>query len=188
MAWLAEQTGVEAAPGGPHPGEGTRNALLALDGGRYLEVIAPDPEQPLEHNLGAGLAGLPAPRLLTFALRTDDVEAAVARSTERGVAFAPVRAMSRRLPDGRELAWRLAMPAVPELAPLVPFWIDWGDAPHPSADAPAGCTLASFTARHPDPDRLRRCYEALDAVVPVSAASEPGLRAEIGAPAGVVAL
>ena len=50
------QTGVMPIDGGPHEGLGTRNALVSFGDGTYLEIIAPDPEQPLQGTRGERLA------------------------------------------------------------------------------------------------------------------------------------
>src|SRR5271165_996824 len=79
IAFVEKHTGVRPAMGGVHPGRGTRNALLALNKGRYLEVIAPDPQQKEIQPVGTALVGvlkkLPAPQLVEWAVRTLNIEA-----------------------------------------------------------------------------------------------------------------
>nr|MBA2281652.1 VOC family protein [Acidimicrobiia bacterium] len=43
---LERRLGVRGAFGGRHDGRGTHNAVIGLGAGAYLELIAPDPEQP----------------------------------------------------------------------------------------------------------------------------------------------
>ena len=72
IAWLEKRTGVRAAVGGSHPGMGTRNALAALGGRRYLEIIAPDPAQTA-FNFRIEVGKLSEPRLIPWACGTNDI-------------------------------------------------------------------------------------------------------------------
>jgi hypothetical protein len=79
IAWLEKLTGVKAVAGGSHPGRGTRNALIALGGKRYLEIIAPDPAQQI-YDFQIDLRQLTTPRLITWAAATGDINALAQRA------------------------------------------------------------------------------------------------------------
>src|SRR6516162_6083017 len=69
VSWVEQHMGVRAAIGGVHPGRGTRNALLSLGPRCYLEIIAPDPKQPLLPP-AQPLAVMREPRLFNWAVHT----------------------------------------------------------------------------------------------------------------------
>ncbi len=145
---VTTRTGVRAVDGGPHLGQGTRNALIAFDDDTYLEIIAPDPGQPPAANFGARLATLDAPTLLHWAIRTDDLERVAARVRRAGLAPTPVFEMSRRRTDGEVLTWRLLGIGGHSAGGVVPFYIDWGRTPHPALTAPR-VGAATFEVRLP---------------------------------------
>ena len=174
VAELGSRLGIALTPGGRHVGLGTRNFLAGLGNGAYLEVIGPDVDRPPpEQPRPFGLDELTAPRLLTWAARASDLTG-------------DVLSMSRRRENGVLLEWRVALPDENEDG-LVPFLIDWGDSPHPSADAAGGLELISFTGTHPSPDRVATLLSALGQELPVTA-GPPRLRAVVRGPAGEVVL
>jgi hypothetical protein len=190
IAQVEARLGVRASAGGRHPGAGTRNALAALGPDAYLEIIAPDPEQPpppFERLFG--IDRLAAPRLVAWAARASgDLASFAVAARERGVALGDVAEGRRKRADGVVLEWRFTDPRVVVAGGIVPFFIDWRGSPHPSLSASAGLSLVELRAEHPEPRRVAGMMRALGLDVPVLAAARPALVAAIAGPRGTVDL
>jgi hypothetical protein len=186
---VAALLGVRAAPGGRHPGRGTRNALLALGPTSYLEIIAPDPEQrDVAQPLWFDVDNQHGPRLVTWAARAENLEDVVARAAQSGVTLGRIIAGSRTRPDGVALRWRYSDPQPLVHAGVMPFFIDWTDSPHPAQSAPAGAELIALRAEHPDAAQVKNQLAACGLDVPITQAREPALVATIHCPCGHVEL
>jgi hypothetical protein len=181
--------GVRATPGGQHPGLGTRNALVALGPSSYLEIIGPDPDQPRPAGrLRFGIDDLKAPRIVTWVAKGTDLEQVAKAAAERGVTLGPVIPGSRRRPDGVVLAWRYTDPNTVVGDRLVPFLIDWGTSPHPSATAARGATIVDVRAEHPDAERIREMLAVLGLDLRVQQGPAPAIITTIDSPRGRVEL
>jgi Glyoxalase-like domain len=72
---IEQRFGVSAAYAGQHAGQGTHNMVLALGPRTYLEIIAPDPEQPEPSAPRPhGVDGVTQGRLVGWALACGDIE------------------------------------------------------------------------------------------------------------------
>ncbi len=157
IEWVEKITGVKAAKGGIHPGAGTRNALLSLGGKRYLEIIAPDPQQTA-FNFHIDIRKLIEPRLITWAAGTNDIDVLAKKVKESSFEIFGPRDGSRSRPDGKVLKWKslgvMNKFGDQGIEPF-PFFIQWSaDSLHPSQDSPKGCELESFQIEYPRPADL----------------------------------
>ncbi len=181
---LEARLGARQTPGGSHPGLGTRNSLLRIGERVYLEVVGPDPEQPAPPG-GLWFTGgaAPLPALVTWAVRSADLGGLA--TGPGGHLLGPVRSMSRTRPGGERIAWTLTMPRKPlPRQGIIPFFIDWGDTPHPCAELPdRGVRLVRLSGRHPDPESVRRDLGRLGVALEV-AVGRPGLVAVLETSAG----
>ncbi|MGH2395756.1 MAG: VOC family protein, partial [bacterium] len=107
IAEIETLVGIRATFGGQHPGRGTRNALIALGPATYLEIIAPDSEQPPpETPRSFGIDLLKASRLVTWAANGKDLDLLRRDAASKGVELGEVSSGSRQRPDGVVLSWR----------------------------------------------------------------------------------
>lgn len=183
VASLSERLGVAPAGGGSHPGMGTRNHLYGIGNGAYLEIIGPDEAQDIPPRW-FGIAALTRARLVGWAARTERIDLVVAGSRERGYDPGDPVSMAREKADGTRMTWRLTMPK----STLVPFLIEWGDTPHPSAGDLPELTLEALAGEHPEPLELRQTLGALGVALPLRRAQQTRLTAAIAGPAGRVEL
>ena len=195
VAGFEQRTGVRPLAGGPHPGRGTRMALVALGERTYLELIGPDPAQPApQRPRSFGMDGRAAPALVTWAVGAraegaDELEARLAAARDAGYDPGDLADWSRDRPDGVHLAWRMTMLRDPLPADgLVPFLIDWGGSPHPAAAAPGGCRLVDLRGEHPQPAPVQATLRALGVDLSVRPAETPALIATLETPSGPLEL
>lgn len=188
--------GVKMQAGGKHVELGTHNKVLRLGERCYLEVIAVDPEagelkrprwfeldsREMRERLNE------RPQLITWAVRTSEIETLAAKSS---VPLGAVKPMSRS-----NLRWRLTMTddgCLPA-GGLIPFLIEWAAAPHPTASMKdSGCSLIGLQGVHPEPEKVESALESLGArhlisIEKSSPASIPSLLATIETPTGIKTL
>jgi hypothetical protein len=191
--WLESRLGVMTSAGGKHAAMSTHNRLLSLGEGRFLEVIAIDPDAPPpgrarwfdldEAPMKVRLARSPA--LIHWVVRTDEIEAAIA-------------ATAGGQPEILSLArsgfhWRIGVPASGRLAQngVSPTVIEW-EGGHPCDRLPeSGCRLEQLLLMHPQAKHtLASLHRAgLPEEEPVQATDAGlGLRARIRTPRGIVEL
>jgi len=177
--------GIRAVPGGRHPAWATRNALLALGPRTYLEILGVDeealePPQPRPF----GLDTLEEGRLVTWAAPHGDLDRLVHEAERHKVDLGAVEARSRERDDGTTLAWRMTDLRKSRCDGVIPFFVDWGDTPHPAAAAPAGCTLLGLRAEHPIAHEVAPMLIALGIALAVTVGPRARLVARIATPNG----
>lgn len=189
IAWTEQLTGIRAKIGGSHPGVGTRNALLSLGARHYLEIIAPDPDQPA-FKYRTDIRTLDDPRLFTWASATTDIDSVARNARGAGYAIVGPNDGSRRTPSGKLLRWRtlsISHKLRSGVVDPIPFLIQWSpESMHPSQDSPPGCTLSELRFQHPDPPALLSLFKTLGIDAQVTRAKTAGLIAVINTPKGSV--
>ena len=188
IAAFHSMTGVRPAPGGDHPGRGTRNALAALGPAAYLEIIAPDPAQDLTGTFGAKLLSGELSGLIGVMLASVDLKRAADLFDARKCRYAGPFDAERVMPNGKTLRWRLLIPERTPWGLCAPAVIDWLDTPNPAIGAPAGCRLACYRIGHPDGNSLADLYREFGAPLDVFRSDRPIQIAELASPIGPITL
>lgn len=193
VASLTEQLGVAPTPGGQHLGRGTRNELVALGRGAYLEIIGPDPDQ--RHHQGPmpfAIEQLEGERLVTWCARPTVPLDHVVRVIEAADGDpGEIADMWRARPDGEILRWRLTLTRLDHHLGPMPFLIDWLDSDHPTASLHQPVELSRLVLHSDDHRHLARLLAIMggdeDTRVELEE-GDPAIAAHLHTPSGEVVL
>lgn len=187
-AEIERLTGVRPVIGGVHPGRGTRNALLSLGEGTYLEIVAPDPAQSVDSEDLRELRALRRPTPFGWAVSADKETTLRSALSGANIATTGPKPGSRAKPDGSVLRWVTFGYAEID-NPQAPFFIVWAEPVlHPSRTSPAGCQLSDVTIESPQSDAISRAIAPLSLDVTVKPAQKDSMRLSLSCPKGEVRL
>nr|WP_290665364.1 VOC family protein [Ardenticatena sp.] len=186
-AW--QSAGFHVVEGGIHAGGLTHNALIVLEDGTYIELLAPTNAVRWSALRAAARVGLldgamtgfsPIQKrmvryalgpygLQDFAVDVEDAAAAAEAAEARGLAMTPPAEGSRARPDGREVRWITVTPRDPDL----PFFIqdltprEWRVPPEWAAHPNRAYSIRKIVVLARRPAETAAHYEMLLDVSPV---------------------
>lgn len=198
--WARNTLGVEAVGGGKHDGLATHNTLLKLDGKRYLEIIAIDPDARPAAPMFPRWFGLDTaeireyiecgPRLVAWVARCAGASEVIEQlAATPGYEANVVRPASRA-----DFRWRFAFTrdGARIAGGVLPHLIQWDCAVHPGDQLPeSDVSLTALLLGAPQPERITGMLDALhfaDARVQVGQSTALNLVAMLQTPRGGVVL
>eukprot|EP00934_Nitzschia_sp_Nitz4_P003279 Nitzschia sp. Nitz4//scaffold53_size117307//75085//76980//NITZ4_003774-RA/size117307-processed-gene-0.135-mRNA-1//1//CDS//3329554217//3269//frame0 len=151
MLQFEEMSGIMPTPVGPLQGLGAKTAHIGLDGNRYLEIVAPDLENP--GPLGEELEKLP-PGTLTpyyYSIRSSEVTRLIEGYVYDVLGWDPDHiAMVQALPDNSIRNWDMLTMYGHDVGGVAPCYVNWKDpSQHPTATIALNATLTTCTVRAP---------------------------------------
>ena len=157
------------APGGEHVDGLTRNALVPLRDGAYLELVAFTEPESDRDNVWGWRGFLPHEGLIDYCAASEDLRGEAERLRGLGFEVEDLGEGGRRLPEGEEIRWRSA--SIRQDGRVLPFLIE-DVTPRarrvpggPAADHPNGAAgIARLEISAPDSDGARRDLAALTGV------------------------
>lgn len=183
--------GVRPIFGGYHQTFGTKNALINLNNGMYLELLTADnTNKVVKKPRWMGVDVLIKEQLTRWAIKSTDLERDSRVLKKHHPDMGQLMEGSRHTANGSLLKWKLTSPLpLPEVEP-VPFCIDWSTSePHPHQALPdMGCELMELSGMHPNPELYEKVFDRLDIDFSMEKSSLISLKMVLKSPKGIITL
>ncbi|TXF89914.1 VOC family protein [Neolewinella aurantiaca] len=183
--------GVKPLIGGRHETQGTKNALVNLSDGAYLEILAADDTNTvIPPPRWMGVDVLSRPRVTRWAIKSDDLRSDAKILLAHNPELGKISAGSRQRPDGSTLRWELVLPAALPEVDVIPFMVDWSTSDiHPHDALPdMGCRIVEVQLYSPEPENVQPVLEQLGVEVVALPAKETMIKVVLNTPSGEVVL
>lgn len=183
--------GVRPIFGGYHKTFGTKNALIKLDKGVYLELLAADnANMDVKKPRWMGVDVLKEDQITRWAIKSNGLENDSLALKTYDPMMGQIAKGSRNTTNGSLLQWALTMPLPHPEVELVPFMLDWGQSKtHPHEALPEmGCELVELYGTHPKPELYTGIFGTLGLSLRIEKASDIRLKMILKSPKGRIAL
>jgi len=186
---IEKKLGVEPSFGGYHPTFGTKNALINLDNGMYLELLASDQNNTeVKHHRWMGVDLLTKNQITRWALKSSNLEKDSLPLKKYNSKMGSIGGGSRNTIRGSLLQWEMVLPLPAPEVELVPFMVDWSNSEtHPHNELPnMNCALLELFGTHPNPDLFTDIFQTLGLKFRIEQSEEISLKLCLNCPKGVV--
>ena len=166
MVHFEDMCGIRPNPVGPLQGLGAKTAHIGLDNNRYIEIIAPDKENP--GPIGDILKTLD-PGTLTpwhYAIRSTEVSRLIEGYVYDVLGWEPDHiAMVQALPDTSIRQWDLLTMYGHDMGGCAPCYVKWKDhGQHPTATIALKASLESLRVRAPQFHDVHKLISGVDGI------------------------
>ncbi len=191
MRSFEKTTGIAPIFGGFHSTEGTKNALINLQDGMYLELIAIDiTNKEITKNRWMGIDLLTKNQVTRFALKSNDLitDSRILKTYHPDMGTS--KEGSRHTTTGDVLRWELLMPLASPEVDIMPFMLDWSASDtHPHDMLPdMNCSLLELYATHPTPEKIIPFLKELGYPIRIDKQHIVSLQLTLNTPNGIVHL
>ncbi len=189
--FFEKEHGLSPTIGGRHITKGTKNALLNLGMGCYLEILAIDSDnQNVIAPRWMGIDLIKEAKVTRWSLKSDHLEKdqAILRAYQKDMGV--IEQGERETPEGSFLRWKMILPlAEPEIE-LIPFMTDWSlSSFHPTEKLSQNCSLEKIMFHSSNNEfKAQNCFNNLFENLLISNREPSAIKIEISGPNGIFIL
>ncbi|MEM7573532.1 MAG: VOC family protein [Bacteroidota bacterium] len=189
IADLDAKLGIAPVFGGQHLTKGTKNALLNLGNGAYLELLAIDStNDQIQPPRWMGIDLIEAPQMVRWALKTDQIDLVSSLLSDFHPEHGRIETGERQQANGEFLRWQMCLPTPIPVVDILPFFVDWSSSlHHPCNQLETGCSLQGLQLFHPQPPSIAPLFRALNISLTIRKGPQ-SIRIQIAGPKGSLSL